>query len=240
MSSLKINTIIADGTLALNGTFGFNPSPTYTGLIPTEKSNNTKGASTAYSDRATTNLLLNSHNTAGDIWALIQSFNAITFNGLTITGANNITCGTSGSTTVNQVGNFSISPSQSGSTNILTSITPLRGLPNTGNTVSSYTVIGTIPAGSYIIQFTQNFNPFAGTNSVLTFNIGTSAGGSQVHRQIRPQPPGGTVYKVLTLNATAIWKSTSAFNLYASAQMSGGASSMRAVSGGYFTYMRIA
>ena len=242
MPSLKINTIIADGTLALNGTFGFNPSPTYTGIIPTEKSNNTKGSSTAYSDRAITSLLANAHNTVGDIWTLSQTFsNNLSLNGLTITGANNITCGTSGTTTANnQVGNYVPTPTQTGATTILTTTTPLRGLPNSGASATSYTVVGTIPAGSYIIKFQQGFNPTSGVNTVLTFNIGTTAGGSQVYKEIRPQPLTG-VYPSFTINATAIWYSATAFNLYASAIMSGPASGMKAQIGGVqFTYMRIA
>lgn len=238
MTSLKINTIIADGTLVLNGTFGFNPSPTYADVIPTKKSNNTKGSSTAYSYRAINDLLADAHNTVGDIWTLSQTFsNNLSLNGLTLTNK----IGTSGTTpSANQVGNYSISPTLSAIVNILTTITPLRGLPNVGNTPASYTVIGTIPAGTYIIQFFQNFNPFGGFNSILTFNIGTTTGGSQVYRQIRPQPPSATVYKTFSINATAIWCSTTDFNLYASAIMSGGTSLMRGTTGGYFTYMRIA
>jgi len=242
MTSL-INTIIADGTLTFNGTFGFNPSPTYTSLIPNEKSNNTKGSSTAYSDRATTNLLLNAHNTVGDIWVLAQTFsNATSFNTITITGANNITCKTSGTTTANQVGNFSISPSQVGSTNILTTITVLRGLPNTGGSASGNAIVPTgskIPAGSYIIKYNQFFNPTSGTNTILNVFIGTTSGGNNVFKEIRPQPVVG-VYPSFTISATVIWYSATDFNLWVSAQMVGTSGMKASVGGAYFTYMRIA
>jgi len=241
MTSLKVNTIVADGTLIFDGTFGFNPSPTYTGIIPTEKSNNLKASSTAYSDRATANLLLNAHNTSGDIWLLSQTFsNATLFNTITITGSNNITVGSSGTSTVNKVGNYSVSPTQTGSTTVGTSVTALRGLPNSGASVTSYTTVGSIPSGSYIIKFNQFFNPTSGVNTVLTVNIGVSTGGSQVFKEIRCLPTVG-VYPSFTISATAIWNSTANFNLYASAQVSGPASGMKAsVGGAYFTYMRIA
>lgn len=222
MTSIKTQGITADGTLVISGASTFNTTPTM--ITASAGNNSTTGATTAYVDGAISTILAGTNT-----WGGLNTFSsAVSANGLTLTGASNITLG-SGATapTTLQMGYISTTLP----TLLATTIGTAGGTSST--VVATFTAI---PAGTYLFTWSLQFTPQTTTTS-LVLSVGISAGLTSTG-SIQGLPPFGST-NTFQLTGSGYYSSTSTFNMSLWA-VSQSATSTTSTTGYDFKYMRIA
>ena len=224
---LSANEIISETMPTTDTTFS---SVIYSAAVPTPLTNSTMAASCAYAF-ATIPVLKSETNT----WTGENAFSS----GITTTPNSFIERTDKAAPVLGQIGYFPATTALSDSFVVVRTDLPtlIRALPNTGTLLNTAPAVGTIPAGTYIFLYRQQFQHYINiTNININIGMGLSLGGTECFY-------GSYLFKGseswCAVNAVGFYQSATPFNMYI-----WGTFTVKPYSGAkvnfYASYMRIA